>query len=103
MSKEDYQYLISIFNCNPNETRNGANSPELIQNIIYDKQLLNIYLKLTKQPLNSPVREYINWLRTKRAKLCISCDYKHKGRKLPSYLKSQFSANETLYAIKHSR
>ena len=97
MSEEEYKYLIAIFKCKESP---GSNSPEFIQNIIYDKQLLEIYMRLTKQPLHSPVKEYINWLRTKRAKLCTNCDYKHKGRKIPSWLKSDFQANATLHNIK---
>ena len=58
MNKEEYQYLISIFRCKESP---GLNSPEFIQNIIYDKQLLKIYMRLTKQPIHSPVKEYADY------------------------------------------
>lgn len=65
---------------------------------MFDKEVLDIYIRTTGQQLYSPITEYVFWLRNRRAAMCPDIEYKHNNRKLPAYLR--YLKGRTLYYVK---
>jgi hypothetical protein len=95
LSSKEIEYIKAVF-----KYKTISNKLPLVNNIMLDRNLIEIYYRQPEVTSNTSVYDYMLWLRQLRAELYPNCIYKVIRRKTPK-VEHKYQ-NLTIYQLYHN-